>query len=234
LPDGLSINRRGLPYDPTFAVLDVIGLDGARLGTIANIAIHPVALGPECLAVSSDWVGPFRSQLEQRANGTAVLLSGALGDVNPHHVHRQRNDCHEDGFEEATKLGIDVAEVVDGVLGTAEPVDAGSVGVTRHRTVEVTLGSTSLTRGREGRTVPLELVEWSIGPVRLVSVPGEAFHALGRAIEDRVAAEGAQALVAGLTPEWHGYLPSPFTDGYEESTSYGRDAVASIVQSLTH
>ena len=36
-------------------------------------------------------------------------------------------------------------------------------------------------------------------------------------------------LLAGLTPEWHGYLPSPFTDGYEESTSYGREAVASIV-----
>jgi hypothetical protein len=214
-------------------VLDVIGLDGARLGTIANIAIHPVALGPECLAVSSDWVGPFRSQLEQRASGTAVLLSGALGDVNPHHVHRQRNDCHEDGFEEATKLGIDVADVVDAALDAAEPVDVGGAGVTRHRTVDVTLGSTSLTRGREGRTVPLELVEWSIGPVRLVSVPGEAFHALGRAIEDRVAAEGAQALVAGLTPEWHGYLPSPFTDGYEESTSYGREAVSSVARALT-
>jgi hypothetical protein len=39
----------------------------------------------------------------------------------------------------------------------------------------------------------LDLVEWSIGPVRVVSVPGEAFHALGRAIEDRVAAEGARA-----------------------------------------
>ncbi len=233
LPDGLSINRRGLPYDPTFSVLDVIGLDGVRLGTIANVAIHPVALGPECLAVSSDWVGPFRSQLERRAGGTAVLLSGALGDVNPHHVHRQNNDCREDGFEEATRLGHDVAEIVDDALGGVEAIDVESVGIARDRTIDVTLGSTSLTGGREGRTVSLELVEWSIGPVRLVSVPGEAFHALGRAIEDRVAAEGARALVAGLTPEWHGYLPSPFSDGYEESTSYGREAVASIVHALT-
>jgi len=234
LPEGLSINRRDLPYHPTFAVLDVIGLDGVRLGSIANVAIHPVALGPECLAVSTDWVGPFRSELEQRAGGTAVLLSGALGDVNPHHVHRQRNDCHEDGFEEATKLGRDVAEVVDGALGAAERIEVNGAGVTRHRTVDVTLGSTSLTTGREGRTVPLELVEWSIGPVRLVSVPGEAFHALGRAIEERVAADGAQALVAGLTPEWHGYLPLPFTEGYEESTSYGREAVRAIAGALTH
>ena len=92
----------------------------------------------------------------------------------------------------------------------------------------MTLGSTLLTAGREGRTVPIELVEWTIGPVRLVSVPGEAFHALGRAIEDRVAARRRHVLLAGLAPEWHGYLPSPFRDGYEESTSYGRDAVATI------
>ena len=82
-----------------------------------------------------------------------------------------------------------------------------------------TLGSTLLTGGREGRRVPIELVEWSIGPVRLVSVPGEAFHELGRSIEARNG-EG-HVLLAGLAPEWHGYLPSPFTDGYEESMSYG-------------
>ncbi len=234
LPDGLSINRRGLPYQPTFALLDVIGADGARLGTLANIAVHPVALGPECLAVSSDWVGPFRSALTARAGGTTMLLSGALGDVNPHHVHRQGNDCRGDGFAEAAQLGNDIAEVVDGVLAETEPIDVDRASVSRERTVEVTLGSTMLTGGREGRTVALELVEWSIGPVRLVSVPGEAFHALGRAIEDRGAEEGAHVLVAGLTPEWHGYLPSPFGDGYEEGMSYGRQAVATLTHALTH
>ena len=40
-------------------------------------------------------------------------------------------------------------------------------------------------------------------------------------------------LVAGLAPEWHGYLPVPFSDGYEESMSYGRDAVAAIARALT-
>ena len=72
----------------------VVALDGSRIGTLANITIHPVALGPECLAVSSDWVGSFRRALEARVGGRAVLLSGALGDVNPHHVHRVPN--HED------------------------------------------------------------------------------------------------------------------------------------------
>jgi len=230
LPDGLSINRRGHPYEPTFAVLDAIGSDGARIGALANIAVHPVALGPECLAVSSDWVGPFRAELERRTAGTAVLLSGALGDVNPRHVHRQNNDCKGDGFAEAEQLGRDLAEVVDRVLAEAEPVESDGPRVERHDTVEVELGTTMLTAGREGQAIQLELVEWSLGPLRLVSVPGEAFHALGRAIEART---DGHVLVAGLAPEWHGYLPSPFTDGYEESMSYGREAVATIARSLT-
>jgi hypothetical protein len=160
-----------------------------------------------------------------------VLLSGAIGDVNPCHVHRQNNDCRGDGFAEAAQLGRDVAEVVDVALGDTEAVAAPGPEVVRERFVDVTLGETLLTAGRDGRVVPIELVEWQIGPVRLVSIPGEAFHALGRAIENRV---GGHVLLAGLAPEWHGYLPSPFRDGYEESTSYGRAAVATIAGALTH
>src|SRR5439155_157141 len=129
LPKGLSINRRALPYEPTFAVVDVIGDGGARIGTVANVSIHPVVLGPECLAVSSDWVGPFRTELERRSGGTAIRLSGAIEDAT---------------------------------------------------------------------------------------------------------VDGTHVILAGLTPEWHGYLPCPFGEGYEESTSYGRDAVAAIADALTH
>ena len=233
LPSGLSINRRDLPYDPTFAVVDVVGADGGRLGTLANIAIHPVALGPECLAVSTDWVGPFRSALEGRAGGRAVLLSGALGDVNPHHVHRQGNDCRHDGFAEADALGRELAEVVDDRLGETHGPRDGDVAVERHREIEVEVGDTLLAAGRPGRRRTIELVEWTLGPVRLVSLPGEGFHALGRAVEERAGRDGATVILAGLAPEWHGYLPVPFRDGYEESMSYGRDAVAAIAHALT-
>ena len=113
--------------------------------------------------------------------------------MNPCHVHRQDNDCGGDGFAEAEQLGTDVAEGVDAVLREAEPVAVDGPAVVRHRVVDVTLGSTLLTAGREGRTVPVELVEWTIGPVRLVSIPGEAFHALGRAIEDRGARRNPRA-----------------------------------------
>jgi hypothetical protein len=229
LPGGLSVDRRELPYDPWFSALDIHGASG-RIATIANLAIHPVVLGPECLAVSSDWVGAFRTALERRAGGTTVMLQGAQGDVNPHHVHRQHNDCERDLFAEAGELGDALAEAVDGALGSAAPIDADGPAIERHVTVEVPTEATPLARARGERALPVELVEWSLGPVRLVSIPGEAFHALGREIEERA---GGQVLLAGLAPIWQGYLPVPFREGYEEETSYGRAFVTAVRELLT-
>jgi hypothetical protein len=229
LPDGLSINRRGLPYDPWFTALDVRRGD-ERVATIANLSIHPVALGPECLAVSTDWVGPFRRELERRAGGAAVMLQGAQGDVNPHHVHRQGNDCRGDLFAEADELGVALAEVVDGALASADPVPVGALVHERHHTFRAPIDhGTLLGSGVRDDTVPVELLEWSLGPVRLVSIPGEAFHELGRRIDERA---GGKVLLAGLAPILQGYLPVPYGDGYEESVSYGPAFVSAVAEAL--
>lgn len=233
LPAGLSINRRGHPYSPTFAALDVLDADDPtrRITTLANVSIHPVAMGPECVAVSSDWVGAFRAELARRGGGTPVLLSGALGDVNPHHVHRQGNECTNDLFAEADELGTEVAQAVDDALASAEDVPVHGPGIERWHTFAAPTSKTALARARGERPLPVELVEWSLGPVRLVSVPGEAFHALGRSIEESDV-RGGKVLVAGLSPIWQGYLPMPFGEGYEEQTSHGPDFVAAVTAAL--
>jgi hypothetical protein len=226
LPDGLSINRRGLPYDPSFAVLDVRREDGTRVGVLANIAIHPVALGPGCLAVSTDWVGPFRYAVEAAGGGTVVLLSGALGDVNPR-PHEHPEEAGD--FAEATELGGAVAAVTIDALEGAEPAGNG-LRVIASRVIDAPVGTTLLTAvlGASG-TMEVELVEWALGDVRLVSVPGEAFCAFGRAVES---ARPGPMLLAGLSPVWQGYLPQPFGDGYEESVSFGEPAVLAILNAL--
>lgn len=232
LPADLSINRRGHPYDPWFTALDVRSEDGAqRLATIANISIHPVALGPECLAVSSDWVGAFRTALEARLGGRAVMLQGAQGDVNPHHVHRQGNDCGRDLFAEAAELGVELAQAVDDVMGTAEDIPIDGPSIERWHTFDAPVDHDSQLGAATRRdTVPVELIEWALGPVRVVSIPGEGFHELGRQIDERA---GCRVLLAGLAPILQGYLPVPFTDGYEESVSYGRSFVAAVARALT-
>ena len=229
LPDGLSINRRDLPYDPWFTLLDVVGTDGTRIGTLANVAIHPVALGPECLAVSTDWVGPFRAALEASGGGRVTLLSGPLGDVNPAHVHRQGNQCVANSFDESDELGRDVAEAVAAARHDAERLD-DRVEITGHRTVEVPLTASGLAPDPpRGDVLEVELVEWRIGSVPLVSVPGEAFHAFGRAVDE---SRGGRTLLAGLAPVWQGYLPMPFREGYEEGVSFGEPAVRGILDAL--
>lgn len=228
LPSDLSVNRRGLPYDPSFCVLDVHRPGGGgRVGLLANVAIHPVALGPECLAVSSDWVGSFRAAMEQRAGGRCVLLSGPLGDVNPREPHSHPSEGGN--FAEADALGRDVAAAVLAVLDRTVPAGDG-VAVRSTRTIEVPVSSTPLAL-LTGITGPMtvELVEWRLGSVLLVSIPGEAFSAFGAAV---TAARGDEVLLAGLCPVWQGYLPVPFGDGYEETVSFGAPAVQAILAAL--
>jgi hypothetical protein len=229
LPDGLSVNRRGLPYAPWLALLDIRADGGERIGVLANLAIHPVALGPECLAVSADWVGTFRVALEEAIGGTAIMLSGALGDVNPRHVHRQGNSCRFDGFAEADQLGRELAEVVAGEVVAASSLGDG-VEVLRGERFDAPVGDTLLAQLAGRTSVAVELIEWSLGGARLVSVPGEAFHAFGTAIE---ASREAPLLLAGLAPEWLGYLPTPFGEGYEEAVSFGESFVSRVRDAVT-
>ena len=229
LPEGLSVNRRGLPYAPWLALLDIRAEAGARLGVLANLAVHPVALGPECFAVSADWVAPFRSAVESLLGGTTLMLSGALGDVNPRHVHRQNNNSAANGFDEAEALGRELAEVVAAEAPTAE-IMTSSIAVVRSEDLTAPVGSTMLSQLRVAPTTAVELVEWSLGGARLISVPGEAFHEFGRAIER---SRSVPVILAGLCPTWNGYLPVPFTEGYEEQMSLGKEFVASVYSALT-
>jgi hypothetical protein len=64
-----------------------------------------------------------------------------------------------------------------------------------------------------------------IGDVHVVSMPGEAFFALGREIEE---ARGNRTILAGISPSWHGYLPHPWGEGYEEGVSFGRAFVETV------
>jgi hypothetical protein len=223
LPDHLSVNRRGLPYEPWFAALSAHRPDGSVVGVLANMGVHPVSLGPEWLEVSADWVGPFRAELESRLGGTAVLVQSGLGDVNPP-PHR----CAPD-FEVAAHLGRDVAVAVQSLVEGAQPL-AGTGLHTSARWISAPIGTTPLAAliGNSG-LLDVELVEWTIGSLTVVSVPGEPFHALTNAID---AARPGPVLIASLAPVWQGYFPVPFGDGYEESVSYGREAVEIVARAL--
>jgi hypothetical protein len=228
LPRGVSLNRRGHPYRPIFGVLDVLRPGGSRVGVVANVGIHPVSLGPGWLAVSCDWPRPCREEIESVAGGTAILMSAALGDVNP--SNSSGYEVEGGSWERTSYLGRAIAGHVLDAMGSAAPVE-GPVRIVRHETITVPVSRTNLT-ALAGNTddVAVELVEWALGGVRVVSLPGEAFHAFGGEVAE---ARGGQALLAGLAPTWQGYLPLPFNEGgYEEGLSYGEDAVKAILAAI--
>lgn len=229
LPADLSLNRRGLPYAPSYCVLDVQRPDGSRLGTVAGVGIHPVALGITCTEISGDWVSTYRERATAATGAPAVLLQGALGDVNPTRDPHTEPD-QGGNWETAQLLGSEVADAVHQLLAQSSPV-SDELRVLPTRVIPQRAGLTlpALLAGRALRTVGIELLEWDLGGVRLVSVPGEAFHALGRAVET---ARDDRALLAGLAPDYLGYLPAPFGKGYEEKMSYGRRFVGRVAQAL--
>jgi hypothetical protein len=229
LPDGLGRNRRDLPYHPTMGALTFHGLDGELVGTVGNVGIHPVALGPTALAVSADWVGTYRDVVRATTGAPAVLLMGALGDVDPHGFSHDRLTTGGD-WDLAAQVGTGVAQAVGDLLTRTSALPDELV-VLPPRSLRPRAGLTLMTLvGRNAfRRLDVELHEWSLGGIRLVSVPGEPFDALGR---DVLAGRDERALVAAISPVWQGYLPSPFRSGYEERMSAGRRFVTEVAGAL--
>ena len=217
LPDGLSVNRRGLPYSPWLALLDICSEGGDRIGVLANLAVHPVALGPECYAVSADWVAPFRAGLEAEIGGSAVMLSGALGDVNPRHVHREFNACAGDGFAEADGTGSGTGRGGGSRSTTAEIMTSSSTMI-RSEDLTAPVGQPNALPAEGRPTTAVELVEWSWKCLLYrQGVPRVRSHEAGSA--------QYPVILAGLCPTWNGYLPVPFTRGTRSQMSFGRSCV---------
>lgn len=228
LPEGTGTNRRKRTWDPSAGVLTFTADDGTPIVTIANFGLHPVVHGPEHCVVNTDWVGPFRAALAQAVGGTVVFLQGCEGDVNPASTAWDRST--DDALAHAAELGHQLAQAFVTPIEAAAPIDGDAVTVWS-RTVSVPVAPTvysvlSKLRNRKD----LELVEWAIGAVRLVGVPGEATQGFQRSVED---ARPHPIIWAGLAPAAHGYLPEPFRFGYEEAMSLGRQATDVLRSALT-
>jgi hypothetical protein len=224
LPAGLAMNRRGhaLAPEAQVLVLDPVALVG-------NFGIHPTITGPSNLSVATDWVGPFRRAVERVTGTPAVFLQGCQGDVNPAVTE------WEDGAPAAwapvvAAFAEPLAAAVADARDHAEPVACAPIRGTT-RTIDVPVGATLLAQlaGR-ATTRAIELVEWQLGDVEVRAIPGEGFHGLEQTLR---ADMRDPMLLAGLAPDWHGYFPVPFTDGYEEGLSFGAGAVDELVAALT-
>ena len=96
----------------------------------------------------------------------------------------------------------------------------------------VPVGDTLLAALAGGATErAIELVEWQVGDARgRRPCPAKDSTVVQQAMAK---AHPSPMFLAGLAPDWHGYFPVPYADGYEEGLSFGPDAVAQVVDALT-
>jgi neutral ceramidase len=226
VPAALAVNRRGLPHAPRLHLVDLQAGD-RRLASLVGVGIHPVCHGPDVHVVTADWVGHCRVAVEAALGGTAVVISGALGDVNP--PGGEGYDRSGGGTALARRVGGAVAELA--VSAAARTEGVGTALVLDHRSVELPVAGTETARLVSGgaASVVTELFDWAVGDLRLVSMPGEPLSAFAAAVR-----RPGPVLTVGLAPSWQGYLPHPdaLDGGYEDELGLGAPAMRLLLDAL--
>jgi hypothetical protein len=226
VPLDLAVNRRGFPHNPRLQLVDVHGPAG-RVASLVGVGIHPVTHGPDVHVVTADWVGHCRTAVETALGGTAVVVAGPLGDVNP--PGGDGYDRTGGGPALALAVGSAVAALAVTAAGRTEDVGTGLS--LQHRTVELPVAEGELPRLVSGGAdvVVTELVSWTVGSLTLQSLPGEPLSGFAAALPHQ-----GPTLTVGLAPTWQGYLPHPdlMTGGYEDELGLGAPALRTLLDVL--
>lgn len=143
---GIAVNRRErtpdgrtiLGWNPEGFVdeeVPAIRIDAAperrrdrRVATLVGFGCHPVTVGPEVDAVSSDFVGPLRQRLDAHlGGGTTIFLQGAAGNILPLEAFGE-DDADDEPM--GHRLALEAAHAVSDTepwQATIERLDYGSV-----------------------------------------------------------------------------------------------------------
>ena len=208
-PDG---NHPGF-FDPLLLVAGVRREDGELEGILVNYGAHPVTLGPESLAVSSDYPGYLKDGVTAQSEAdTAMFLLAGAGNINP-------RNCIQVGEEHPRGMGEALADLVILSLPRLRPVEAGPVDakrvewmLERDRDSYKRAGLIGLRKGDEIRT---EISVFRAGALYIAMIPGEMFSEFNAKI--RKMNPDGPTLVVTLANDCVGYLP---TDEAQEQGAY--------------
>jgi hypothetical protein len=195
-----------------------------------NFAIHGTVLAARNLKMSADVMGTASETLERTLGVPALFVNGAVGDVSPAR--------HGEGALGETAAAL--AGAARAAWDRAAPVGPGPL---RARAATVELGVPRLSLRNclgawvpAGFTLPLgdafpaatTLTAVALGDFVSVALPGEPVTALGLQIKAESRRVFRQALVAGVSNDYVGYLVTPADwgrRGYVTCSSlYGADA----------
>jgi len=184
---------------------------GEPVALLSHVVCHAnVLLGVESTVISADFPGEARERLTERFGVPWLFIPGAAGDVRPMVVD-ERGEFRLGEDADLERLGAELAAaVITGVEG-AEP--AGS---------ELAFGRdrwSAPTRGGDMRGI--ELSAWRMGPLAIVTIPGEPLVDVGLTIERGLLENApAQAWVVGYANGYASYIVT------EEAEAFGGYEVA--------
>ncbi len=124
--------------DDTLVAMQVVGEDGATLGTVVDWSSHPEALGGKNTLVTSDFPHYLRARMEERLGGTCVFLVGSIGGLMTplglRLVGADGRPVPADTFSLAQAVGERAADAALEALKTGRPSASSAI---EHRSAAV-------------------------------------------------------------------------------------------------
>lgn len=100
-------NNKDASYNNQLMTIQFRDKENQSIFQIANLAVHPTVLKPEYDQLSSDLIGAFQNQYEERTNIPLVILNGDSGDVSTRHTRKGTD------YVEVIRIGDILAKVLE-------------------------------------------------------------------------------------------------------------------------
>lgn len=244
VPQKWTRNDRGptAGRDDDAVALAVDTPEGSRVATLLNYASHPETLWEHNRYVSPDYPGAFRRRLRELAGGVPLFFQADLGgmltpNTPPRPDPQQRRDFVD-------QMGGALAELARDHLEGAPALAFEALDV-RHAEVTLPIDNWRfrlmhrlglLARPMGGQHVTTELNLASLGPLRVLTWPGEALPEVGTRVK-RDHLDGQFKLWLGLGCDEMGYIlePAMFEQklyAYEKTMSMGPQTTPILVDAL--
>jgi putative sterol carrier protein len=234
---GVSRNVRVAEIlDTSIAVLQLrTANDNKTIATVVNYAVHPELMNIRSL--TSDIVHYMRQTIEGAEGGIALFLNGAQGGMVT--VDSPGND-----WKECERVGNALGQAALNALKNATTLREAPLAIQRAE-VTIPLENEKFKQAAQAGifsepvlqtdAVTTEVMHVTLGPVEMVTIPGEALPNIGFQLKRHM--KGNPKLVIGLANDELGYILTEADYGlqlysYETSMSIGEKAGRVVTDNL--
>jgi hypothetical protein len=176
LPKDPYVLGNGLRFgvvDPTLTILSLRDGNGKNLTTLFHVPMHAVAVYSGYGGVSADWPGRVVNRICEQLGGEAMFLQGCAGDIVP--ARR--------GFEAVEAMSKLIADRAVAADKAATTLVTGPIRV--GRTLLGLPATPAAAKDLGQSTIAAEVTVINLGPLAIVTLPGEPLQEIATTIRDR-------------------------------------------------